>query len=307
MTRKYALLVGVVGALSSFTGLAACTSSKTAVTTTTTTTTAAATTTLATTTTTPAAKGPTKIVSLSPTATEILFAIGAGPQVIAVDDQSNYPATAPITDLSGYTPNVEAIAKYAPDLVITQDDTAIKDGLAALKITLLSQPPALTIDDSYKQITELGQVTGHADEAKKLVDSMTADLAALYASAPKSAVGASFYYELDNTYYSVSDKSFLGDLLAKLGLKNIANEADKQGTGYPQLSSEAVVAANPKFIFLADSKCCKQTAETVAARPGWATIDAVTNKKIIILDDDIASRWGPRVVTLLKQVADATK
>ena len=306
MTKKSAVLVGVFGALTTLSGLVACTSSKTAAPTTTTTA-PATTTTVATTSTIPVPTGPTKIVSLSPTATEILFAIGAGPQVIAVDDQSNFPANAPVTDLSGYTPNVEAIAKYAPDLVITQDDTAIKGGLAALKITLISQPPAATIDDSYKQITELGKATGHPNEAKKLVESMTADMAAVYASAPKSSAGTSFYYELDNTYYSVSDKSFLGNLLAKFGLKNIANAADKQSTGYPQLSSEAIVAANPTFIFLADSKCCAQTAGTVSARPGWATIDAVTKKKIIVLDDDIASRWGPRIVSLLKQVSDAIK
>ncbi len=296
MTKKIALLAGLFGVLAS------CSSTKTAATTTTA---PAATTTAVTTTT--AAPGPPKIVSLSPTATEILFAIGAGKQVIAVDDQSNFPANAPKTDLSGYKPNVEAIAKYAPDLVVASDDTAIKDGMAALKIKVLLEPSATTIDDSYKQIAELGEATGHAAQAKALVDKMTADIKAVYASAPKPAAGASFYYELDDTYYSVSGKSFIGNMLAQFGLTNIADKADTQGTGYPQLSAEAIVAANPKFIFLADSACCKQTPEIVATRAGWATIDAVTSKKVIVLNDDIASRWGPRIVDLLKQVADALK
>jgi iron complex transport system substrate-binding protein len=113
------------------------------------------------------------------------------------------------------------------------------------------------------------------------------------------------YHELDNTYYSASSKSFIGSVYALLGLDNIADPADSAGTGYPQLSAEGIVKANPDLIVLADSKCCQQTAATVGARPGWASIAAVKNGTVVTVDDDIASRWGPRVVELVKTVAAA--
>ena len=105
---------------------------------------------------------PEKIVSLAPTATEMLFAIGAGSQVTAVDDQSNYPATAPKSSLSGYKPNAEAIAAKNPDLVVLSYDTdKIVEQLDKLKIPTFLTPAATSMDDTYKQIGELGTITGH--------------------------------------------------------------------------------------------------------------------------------------------------
>lgn len=256
-------------------------------------------TTTATTTTTPALK---RIVSLSPTATEMLFAIGAGPQVVAVDDQSNFPANTPKTDLSGFTPNAEAIAKYTPDLVVVSDDSKIKDAMTTLKIAVAVEPAAVTIDDTYKQIAELGQLTGHAADADAVVMKMKADIQTAVASAPKLAKPLTYYYELDNTYYTVTSKTFVGSLIAQLGLSNIADDSDPSGSGYPQLSAEKIVKANPNVIFLADTKCCQQDAAAVGARPGWKAITAVTTGGVVGLDDDIASRWGPRVVDLLQTI-----
>ena len=245
---------------------------------------------------------PAAIVSLSPTATEILFAIGAGPQVIAVDDQSNYPPEAPKTDLSGFTPNVEAIVAKKPDLVVIADDTAkLADALGKLDIKVIVQPSATTLADTYAQIGDLGVATGHADQAATLASKMKADLADLVAKAPK--VKQRFYHEVDNTFFSASSTSFIGQIYGLFGLENIADAADKDKTGYPQLSPEYIFQANPQIIFLADTKCCQQDAKAVAARPGWNAIDAVNKGKIVALDDDTASRWGPRVVDFARTVA----
>jgi cobalamin transport system substrate-binding protein len=113
----------------------------------------------------------------------------------------------------------------------------------------------------------------------------------------------SYYHELDKNLYSATSKTFIGQLYAQLGMENIADAADKDGSGYPQLSAEYVVKADPDLIFLADTKCCGQSAKTVAARDGWEQLTAVKSGGVVELDDDIASRWGPRVVDFLKTVA----
>lgn len=248
---------------------------------------------------------PEKIVSLTPTSTETLFEIGAGDQVVAVDDNSNYPADTPKTDLSGFQPNVEAISSYQPDLVVVSNDiNSLLDGLAKLKIPVVLIPSAETIDDAYDQINQLGELTGHSSEATDLVGQMKADITDIVDSAPADTEGLTYYYELDPTYYSVTSKTFIGSLLAEFGLVNIADEADDAAGGFPQLSSEYIVDADPDLIFLADTKCCGENATTVTARDGWDVIRAVKTGDIVELDDDIASRWGPRIVDLLKDVAD---
>ncbi|WP_262283375.1 ABC transporter substrate-binding protein [Micromonospora sp. MA102] len=254
-------------------------------------------------------KRPEKIVSLSPSATEMLFAVGAGKQVTAVDDQSNYPPEAPKSDLSGYQPNAEAIAGRSPDLVVLANDTnKIVDQLTALKIPVLLTPAATTLDDSYQQITDLGKLTGHPAEADAVTKKMKDDVAAITKDLPQRARKLTYYHELGPELYSATSKTFIGSIYALAGLQNIADPADADGKngGYPQLSQEVIVKANPDFVFLADTKCCKQTAETVKARSGWAGVTAVKNNQIVALDDDIASRWGPRVVDLLKVIVDAT-
>jgi iron complex transport system substrate-binding protein len=253
-------------------------------------------------------KRPTHIVSLTPTGTEMLFAIGAGPQVTAVDDQSNYPANAPKTDLSGYKPNAEAIAARNPDLVVISDDTnKIKDQLTALKIPVYVMPAATALDDAYAELTALGTLTGHPADAAAEVKQIRDGVAKLVADVPKRARPLTVYYELDQTFYSVTSKTFIGSLLAMAGLSDIADPADADGKagGYPQLSAESIIKANPDLIFLADTKCCQQSADTVKARPGWTGLTAVQKGQVVALDDDIASRWGPRVVDLVKVITDA--
>jgi iron complex transport system substrate-binding protein len=251
---------------------------------------------------------PGKIVVLAPTATEMLFAIGAGAQVVAADSNSDYPPEAPKTDLSGFQPNAEAIAAKNPDLVIISNDIGkISDQLGQLKIPVYLAEAARTLDDTYAQLHDLGKLTGHVTEAADVAQRMRADIGKLVKDVPQRAKKLSYYYELDQTLYSVTSKTFIGSLFGQIGLANLADAADADGAkgGYPQLSAEFLVQANPDLIFLADTKCCNQSAETVTARPGWAGITAVKNKQIVVLDDDIASRWGPRVVELLRTVVEA--
>ena len=238
------------------------------------------------------------IVSLSPTATEILFAIGAGEQVIAVDDQSNFPSSAPMTDLSGYTPNVEEIAAYDPDLVVTSYDPGdLVDGLNVLGIKSLIQGAAMTLEDTYFQITELGELTGRSEEAEKLNEEIQSTVSSV---APFSGE-LTYYHEVDNTLFTTTSKTFLGQLYELMGLVNIADPADEAGFGWPQLSSEFIVDSDPDLIFLADGDL-GESAQTVSNRPGWSSMQAVAEGRIIVLDTDIASRWGPRVVDFLDKV-----
>ncbi|MFL6116895.1 MAG: helical backbone metal receptor [Catenulispora sp.] len=250
---------------------------------------------------------PKKIVSLSPSATEDLFAIGADPQVVAVDDQSNYPASAPKTALSGFKPDAEAIAKDDPDLVVVADDTSkIVEQLGKLNVPVLWFDAPATLDDAYGQITTLGAATGHADKAAAAVADMKQKITAAVAAAKKPATPLKYYYEVGTPgNYSATSKTFIGSILSRFGLTNVADAADKTGGGYPQLSDEYLVTAAPDLVFLADTKCCQQSAATVAARPGWSAVPAVKKGGIVPLDDDIASRWGPRLAQLVQQISDA--
>ncbi len=258
----------------------------------------------------PTVDAPERIVSLSASATEMLFAIGAGDQVVAVDSYSNFPAEAPVTDLSAYEPSIEAISAYEPDLVVLDaTDAELISGLETVGIEVFEAPAATTLDDSYAQLTELGEVTGHEDEAAEVVASMQDDIAEVTADLPERAEPLTYFHELDNTLYTVTSATFIGELYALAGLENVADAADPDGAagGYPQVSAELLVDADPDLIFLADTKCCQQTAATFAARPGFGALRAVTAGQVVELDDDIASRWGPRVVDLLRSIVEAVQ
>ena len=250
---------------------------------------------------------PSSIVSLSPTATEMLFAIGAGEQVKAVDKNSDYPANAPRTDLDAYQLNSEAVANYRPDLIISSGLTASQmKQLTVLHVPVLDEPAAQNLDGTYAQLAQLGEATGHQSEAAAEVTKMEKQVEQVSQTVASSGPHT-YYYELDQTYYSVTSSTFVGSVLKLLGLRSIADAANGAAAsgGYPQLSAEFILNANPDYVFLADTKCCKQSAATVAKRPGWTTMSAVKDGRIVPLDDDIASRWGPRIVDLMKTVAHA--
>jgi iron complex transport system substrate-binding protein len=235
----------------------------------------------------------------------MLFAIGAGDQVVAVDDQSNYPANAPHSKLSGYEPNVEAIAGYDPDLVVASGDPGnLVDGLEKLNIEVIIQEAPRNLAGAYAEIEELGDMTGHQQQAQAVVTRMRAQISELIERA-SAATGLSVFHELGPDYYSATSKTFIGSIYEELGAKNIADGAGKKAPDYPQLSAEYIVKSDPDLIVLSDTKCCAQTLEKVAARPGWKKIDAVEDGDVVEADDDIASRWGPRVVEFVRLVAEA--
>jgi len=250
-------------------------------------------------------KQPRRIVSLSPTATETLFAIGAGRQVVAVDDQSDYPRRAPRTKLSGFTPNAEAIARFRPDLVvITYDPGPLVASLRRLRIPVLYQGTARNLSAAYAQIRQLGLATGRRVGAQKLVTRMRTRIARLVASSRVRARGRTVYHEVSPDLYAASSRTFAGSVYRLFGFRNIA---DRAGGPYPKLSAEYVIAENPSLIVLADTTCCGQNRATVAARPGWNRIAAVRNGSIVRLDDSIASRWGPRIVNFVRALSRALK
>lgn len=259
------------------------------------------------------ARRPTAIVSLSPSATEMLYAIGAGAQVKAVDSNSNYPAQAPRTKLSYFSPNVEAIAAERPDLVVVSNDSSngatLTKRLATFGIPVLELPAPTNLAGVYAEFSQLGQATGHQQQASTEVSTLRGQIRKIIAAVPHRSKPLTYYYELDQTYYSVTSDTFIGRLLGMLGMKSIADSAKGASAagGYPQLSAEFIVKANPSYIILADTICCHQSGSTVAGRPGWNRMAAVKSKHIIMLNDDIASRWGPRVVDLLRAVLAAIR
>lgn len=245
---------------------------------------------------------PQRIVSLSPTATEVLFAIGAGEQVIAVDQFSNYPPEAPVTDLSGWDPNVEAVASYQPDLVVIANDANdLIAGLTALEIPVLVSAAPRDIESGYDVMVELGAATGRQQQAASLVASLRADIEAALAAAPSTPVRV--YHELDDLHYSASSFGFIGAVYAALGAENIADAADPGNTGYPQLTEEYIIDADPQLIVIGDQS--GYTADDVAARPGWQQVTAVRNGDIAVVNADTSSRWGPRLAQFVEAVSNA--
>jgi iron complex transport system substrate-binding protein len=249
---------------------------------------------------------PERIVSLSPSATETLFALGAGPQVVAVDSESDHPAGVPRTELSAYEPNVEAIAGYEPDLVVVPADIP-RDALAGLRrlrLTVIAQPAPDDLEAAYEQMRELGAATGRREAGERLARDVRARVEAAIAAAPDASLKV--FHELDPDLFSVSSDTFIGRIYARLGLRNVADRAaERSGAPYPQLSAEGVVSADPELIVLADSECCGQTPARVRRRAGWDVVSAVRDRAVVSIDDDIASRWGPRIPEFVERVAAA--
>ena len=255
-------------------------------------------------------KKPTRIISLSPTATEILFAIGANKQVLAVDDNSNFPLNVPKSQLSGFSPNVEAIVALNPDLVVLQIDSAksksVRDSLTKLGIPVVMEKSASKISDAYNEIELLGKITDRSSAAETLTTSMKRRITKILSASAKKEKYR-FFHELDNTLYSATSKTFIGNVYKDFGLTNVADAASStDSAGYPQLNAEYLIKSNPQIIFLADAQY-GETSTTVKARQGWQGIDAVINSKIVELPADIPSRWGPRIVDFYEIVAKTIK
>jgi iron complex transport system substrate-binding protein len=250
---------------------------------------------------------PAAIVSLSPSLTEILFAIGADDQVIAVDSSSDYPEGTPITDLSGFQPNVEAIGALEPDLVMLARD---RDGVvgaleaAGIPVLLLESPSG--VEEVYTQIETIGQVTRHVQTADDLVTAMQDDIDSLVLAVPLRDEPLDYFYELSGDYHSLTSDTFVGSVMESIGLVNIADGVDGAAGTFPQLSAEHVLGADPDLVFVAHADGSVPTPDELAGRPGWADLGAVQSGNVVFLDPDIASRWGPRLVELVISIVDAT-
>ena len=251
---------------------------------------------------------PKRIISLSPSATEILYAIGAENQVIAVDDLSNYPSKAPITKLSAFSPNVEALMNYKPDLIILNADATkaveVKAALEKLKIKVFLERAPLNLSQAYLEITALGRATGKISGAQNVVSEMKRKISAAI-KIGKTKKKLTFFHELDNTLYSATSDTFIGKVYKDFNLINVADPAaTADSAGYPQLQSEYVIKSNPKIIFLSDAQY-GESLETLAKRAGWSGIAAVKNKNVVSLPEDIPSRWGPRLVDFYEFIASS--
>jgi iron complex transport system substrate-binding protein len=267
------------------------------------------------------ASGSTKpgcIVSLSPTATETLYAIGAGKQVQAVDTDSDYPTKGlPKKRINALDPSVEAVLGICkvtkkhpstkPDLVvISYDANSIEQKLTSQGIKVVFQDAATSVSDALDQIRQLGQLTGHVKTADALATSINTTIQSDIKSIPPHPTKKiTVYYEIGyNPYYSLTSQTFVGSLLKSLGLVNIADgDSTTADAGYPELSAEYIISSDPTLIFLADSV----TVASVAKRAGFSKVSAVANHNIVELNADIASRWGPRLSILMNQLTQDVK
>lgn len=248
-------------------------------------------------------KMPERIISLSPGATEILYAIEAGNRVVATDAFSDYPDAAKSTPKIAYSnPNPEATLALRPDLVImaTRQEQFIAQfrGLG-MTVYLAKEPESL--DGVYTQITTFGQLTGRTTEATKVIADMRKEIDAVTASISGVQQGPRVFFELDSTLYTAAPNTFIGAMLTLLKARNVAEGATTQ---FPQLSSEAVIASNPEVVLLADH-AFGQSLETVAARPGWAGVAAVTNKRVYAIDPNTTNRPGPRLAQGIRALGQA--
>jgi iron complex transport system substrate-binding protein len=253
-------------------------------------------------------KKPTKIISLSPSATEIFFALGAGSQILAVDSLSNFPTNAPISQISAFEPNVEAVIAKKPDLVLlsveSMKSSQTRDALMKFGIPVLMEKAPLTLKDVYAENTMLARVTDRQAAGLKLNASMAKSIKNIVAKADKSTK-VRIFHELDDTYYSVTSNTFIGKVYKEFGAVNIADAASgADSSGYPQLSAEYLVKSDPQVIFLADAQY-GVTADSVSKRAGWSQISAVKNNKIVELPADIPSRWGPRLVNFYRLIGNS--
>ncbi len=249
-----------------------------------------------------------KVISLAPSNTEILYAIGAGSLVIGRDDLSDYPEEAkklPTVGGSMGKFNYEAIAKLQPDLVLASPLNTPEQikALEDLKLTVFVVPNPTVLDGMYQNLITLGALTGHAEDAKKLVANLqerqkrVADALAPVKDRPL------VFYELDasdpSKPYTAGANTFI-DLLIQLS--GGVNVGSKLKGDYPQLSQEELLAQNPDVILLGDA-AYGTTAEQVAKRAGWNTLKAVKNSKIFPVDDNLFSRPGPRLMDGLEALA----
>ena len=239
---------------------------------------------------------PERILCLSASATQMLYAMGAGSQVVGVDKYSTYPPDAPRTTFTGYESSAEDYLYLHPDIVIFAFETGtLIQQLQALHIPALLLPPATSMAGVYSQLAELGVATGHTTGAEKVQSSLQSRLATTVREAGDAGRGKTYYIELDPTFYTATSSTFIGAEFSLFGMRDIANGAG-HGSAYPQISAEYVLKENPDYVFLADTVCCQQDATTFAHRPGFGILSAVKLHHVIGVNDSVAAQWGPHTI-----------
>jgi iron complex transport system substrate-binding protein len=242
---------------------------------------------------------PDRILSLSASATQMLYAMGAGSQVVGVDKYSTYPANAPRTKFTGYESSAEDYLYLHPDLVIFAFETGtLVQQLKTLHIPALLLPPATNMAGVDSQLAELGTATGHQTGARQVETSLADYLAAATRTVGNAGRGKTYYIEVDPTYYTATSKTFIGAEFSLFGMRDIADAAG-HGSAYPQISAEYILKENPDYVFLADTVCCHQTAATFGHRPGFSVLSAVKLHHVIGVNDSVASEWGPHTIETL--------
>jgi len=239
---------------------------------------------------------PDRVLCLSPSATQMLYAIGAGTQLVGVDMYSTYPPGAPRTKFTGYETSAEDYLPFRPDLVVLAAQTGtLVQQLQVLHIPVLLLPPATTFADVDHQLAELGTATAHQSAADNVQASLRQDVGAAARKAGNAGRGKTYYVEVDPTFYTATSKTFIGAEFSLFGMRDIADAAG-HGTAYPQISPEYILKENPDYVFLADTVCCKQDATTFAHRPGFGGLTAVRLQHVISVNDSVASQWGPHTI-----------
>ena len=249
---------------------------------------------------------PQAIVSLAPSNTEILYALGLGDRVVGVTEFCNYPPEAQEKPkVGGFSDvNTEKVVELAPDLILAASLhlSEVVPALEKLGLTVVVIDPP-DVPAVLEGIELVGKITSREKEAEALTYEMQKRIDAV-AEAVKGREKPRVFWELSSDLWTAGPDSFINDLIERAGGENIAAGAESP---WVQLSSEAIVAADPEVIFLADHPFGEST-ETVAARPGWGEISAVVNNCIIELSQeeiDVVSRPGPRVVEALELIARA--
>ncbi len=251
---------------------------------------------------------PDRILSLSASATQMLYAMGAGTQVVGVDKYSTYPANAPRTKFTGYESSAEDYLYLHPDLVIFAFETGtLIQQLKTLHIPALLLPPATNMAGVDGQLAELGAATGHQTGARQVETSLANFLAAATRTAGNAGRGKTYYIEVDPTYYTATSQTFIGAEFSLFGMRDIADAAG-HGSAYPQISAEYILKENPDYVFLADTVCCHQTAATFGHRPGFSVLSAVKLHHVIGVNDSVASEWGPHTIeTFVSLIANVLR
>jgi iron complex transport system substrate-binding protein len=246
---------------------------------------------------------PQKIVSLTPAHTETLFALGLADRIVGVDEYSNYPKEAQSKPKVGaYAQiSVEKVVSLEPDLVLA--DTLHKTVVPELEkqgLTVVVLMPG-SVKEVLKSISTTGALTGQVKEADALVAQLSKRVSAVEEKVKGASEKPRAFYELDETLFTAGPGSFVDDLMTRAGGSNVAADS---GTEWPQLTLEVLVAKDPQVILLADSDA-GQTEDTVKARPGWGSISAVKQGRIVAINPDVCSRPGPRLADGIEQLARA--